>query len=272
MDIRIYRDKTAMSRAAGQHAAELIRQAIRGRGRAHVVIGTGASQIEILATLAAAPDLYWPRVTFFHLDEYNGMPATHPSSFRKYLWERFHRRLPLPVCAFHYLNAEDDPAAECRRVGDILRGCPVDVACVGIGENGHLAFNDPPADFDADQPYLQVELEERCRRQQLGEGWFKTLDDVPRRAISMSIRQIMASKAVVCSVPDRRKAEAVRNALEGPVTSQVPASILQQHPACTFFLDEAAASLMKDRPAAPPGGAKKAAVPARRKGCRRGKK
>lgn len=245
MDIRIFKDKPAMGRAAGEFAADLIRKAIRERGRAHLIVATGASQFEVLETLAAAPDLYWPRVTVFHLDEYAGMSATHPASFRRYLWERFHRKLPLPVRAFHYLDAEEDPAAECRRAGELIRECPIDVACVGIGENGHLAFNDPPADFKTEKPYLVVTLDEACRRQQLGEGWFPRLEDVPRQAISMSIRQIMASKTIVCSVPERRKAEAVRRAVEGPVTPQVPASILQQHPACTLFLDEESASLLK---------------------------
>lgn len=256
MDIRILKSKAAMGRAAGAHAADLIRRAIRDRRQARLIVATGASQFEVLETLASARDLYWPRVTVFHLDEYAGMPATHPASFRKYLWERFQSRLPLPVRAFHYLNAEDDAAAECRRVGDLLREAPVDVACVGIGENGHLAFNDPPADFDTEEPYLRVTLDEACRRQQHGEGWFKTLADVPTQAISMSIRQIMASRAIVCSVPERRKAEAVRNALEGPVTNRVPASILQRHPACVFFLDEAAASLLKGRARPPKAGGK----------------
>jgi glucosamine-6-phosphate deaminase len=247
MDIRILKDKPAMGRAAGEYAADIVHRALHEQGQARIIVATGASQFEVLDTLAAAPDLYWPRVTVFHLDEYAGMPAAHPASFRKDLWERFHRRLTLPVRAFHYLNAEDDAAAECRRVGDLLREGPIDVACVGIGENGHLAFNDPPADFETDQPYLQVTLDEACRRQQHGEGWFKTLNDVPTHAISMSIRQIMASRAVVCSVPEKRKAEAVRNALEGPVTNRVPASILQQHAACVFFLDQAAASMMKGR-------------------------
>jgi glucosamine-6-phosphate deaminase len=248
MDIRILPDKPAMGKAAGERAAELIRAAIHADGAARLIVATGASQFEVLDTLAAAHVVYWPRVTVFHLDEYAGMPATHPASFRGYLWERFHRKLPLPVHAFHYLDAERDPAAECRRAGDLLGELPVDVACVGIGENGHLAFNDPPADFLTEEPYIQVLLDETCRRQQFGEGWFKTLDEVPTRAISMSIRQILKSKAIVCSVPDLRKAEAVRNALEGPVTPQVPASILRSHRACELFLDEAAASLLKRRP------------------------
>jgi glucosamine-6-phosphate deaminase len=248
MDIRILPDKPAMGKAAGEHAAGLIRAALHAAGTARVIVATGASQFEVLETLAAAPGIYWPRVTLFHLDEYVGMPATHAASFRGYLWERFQRKLPLPVRAFHYLDAERDAAAECRRVGDLLRERPIDVACVGIGENGHLAFNDPPADFETEEPYLQVVLDEACRRQQFGEGWFKTFEEVPTRAISMSIRQILKSKAIVCGVPERRKAEAVRGALEGPVTPQVPSSILQQHPACAFFLDEAAASLLKRRP------------------------
>ncbi len=245
MKVRTLPNKAAMGRAAGAYAADLIRRAIRKNGEARVIVATGASQFEVLATLAAAPDVYWPRVVFFHLDEYAGMPATHPASFRRYLWERFHSKLPLPARAFHYLDAERDAAAECRRAGKLIKEAAVDVACVGIGENGHLAFNDPPADFETREPYICVTLDEACRRQQLGEGWFKTLKDVPTKAISMSIRQIMASRAIICSVPERRKAEAVRNALEGPVTNRVPASILQKHPCCTLFLDRDSASLLR---------------------------
>ena len=175
------------------------------------------------------PDIAWNRVTGFHLDEYVGLPIAHPASFRGYLWQRFVSRLPLPLAAFHFLDGEGDPQAECRRVGEIIRRHPIDVAFVGIGENGHLAFNDPPADFETEEPYLVVELDDACRRQQLGEGWFPTFDDVPQQAISMSVRQIMKSRAIICTVPDERKAEAVRNAVEGEVTPQVPASILQRH-------------------------------------------
>jgi glucosamine-6-phosphate deaminase len=154
-------------------------------------------------------------------------------------------RLPLPLRAFHFLDGEVNPAAEARRVSDIIRRHPIDVAFVGIGENGHLAFNDPPADFETEEPYIVVQLDDACRRQQLGEGWFPTFDDVPREAISMSVRQIMKSRAIICTVPDERKAEAVRNAVEGQVTSQVPASILQRHEQCTLFLDKPAASLLR---------------------------
>jgi glucosamine-6-phosphate deaminase len=160
------------------------------------------------------------------------------------LWERFVSRLPLPLRAFHFLDGESDPQAEAVRVSDIIRRHPIDVAFVGIGENGHLAFNDPPADFQTEDPYIVVQLDEACRRQQLGEGWFPTFDDVPREAISMSVRQIMKSRAIICTVPDRRKAEAVRDAVEDDVTPKVPASILQRHERCTLFLDKPAASLL----------------------------
>jgi glucosamine-6-phosphate deaminase len=183
-------------------------------------------------------------VTAFHLDEYIGMPITHPASFRKYLKERFVYRLPQPLAAFHYINGEGDAEAECRRLAELIAARPVDVAFVGIGENGHLAFNDPPADFQTEEPYLVVNLDEACRRQQLGEGWFPTLEDVPQQAISMSIRQILKSDTILCSVPDARKAEAVRASLEGPVTPDVPASVLQRHADTTVYLDAASAALL----------------------------
>jgi glucosamine-6-phosphate deaminase len=183
-------------------------------------------------------------VTAFHLDEYIGLPITHPASFRKYLWERFASKLPLPLAAFHYIDGEGDATAECRRLGALISAGPIDVAFVGIGENGHLAFNDPPADFETEDPYIVVDLDDACRRQQLGEGWFPTFDDVPKQAISMSIRQIMKSRCIVASVPDQRKAEAVRVSVKGPVSPHAPASILQQHPDCTLYLDPASASLL----------------------------
>ncbi|MFO0789812.1 MAG: glucosamine-6-phosphate deaminase [Pirellulales bacterium] len=234
-------DKAAMGKAAAAAGAEHIRHALKTRGVANIIVATGASQFEMLAELVKEPHINWNRVTGFHLDEYVGLPIDHPASFRGYLWERFVSQLPLPLRAFHYLNAEENPQAECQRVGDILRQHPVDVAFVGIGENGHLAFNDPPADFATEEPYLVVQLDDACRRQQLGEGWFPTLDDVPKQAISMSVRQIMNSAAIICTVPDERKAQAVKGAIEGAVSPQVPASILQQHRQCTLFLDPPAA-------------------------------
>jgi len=244
MQVIVSETKPEMGRRAAQNGAEKIRQALADRGAANLVVATGMSQFEVLAELVAAPDIDWSRVTAFHLDEYIGMPITHPASFRKYLKERFVDRLPRPLAAFHYISGEGDGAAECRRLGEIIAAHPIDVAFVGIGENGHLAFNDPPADFDTEAPYLVVNLDEACRRQQLGEGWFPTLDDVPRQAISMSIRQILKAGTIICSVPDARKAEAVRASLEGPVTPDVPASVLQRHADTTVYLDQASAALL----------------------------
>lgn len=250
MHVVVCDTKEELGRRAAADGAERIRAALAGRGAAHVILATGASQFEMLAALVAADGIDWPRVTFFHLDEYIGMPMSHPASFRKYLKERVVDRLPRPPAAFHMIDGQADPQAECRRLGELIARHPIDVAFIGIGENGHLAFNDPPADFQAEQPYLVVELDEACRRQQLGEGWFATLDDVPRRAVSMSVRQIMRSAAIVCTVPDRRKAEAVRAALEGPVTPDVPASILQEHPQAAIYLDAESASLLSRAPEA----------------------
>jgi glucosamine-6-phosphate deaminase len=245
MDIQIMPDKQQMGKAAAAAGAAVVRRALAERRQANIIVATGASQFEMLASLSQEPDIDWHRVTGFHLDEYVGLPITHPASFRRYLWERFVSRLPLPMAAFHFLDGEGDPAAEARRVSQIIGRHPIDVAFVGIGENGHLAFNDPPADFETEAPYIVVKLDDACRRQQLGEGWFPTFDDVPREAISMSVRQIMKSRAIICTVPDQRKAEAVRNAAQGQVTPHVPASILQRHERCTLFLDKPAASLLQ---------------------------
>jgi glucosamine-6-phosphate deaminase len=246
MDIKIMPDKGQMGKAAATAGAEHIRRAIAERGDANIIVATGASQFEMLGELVQQPGINWNRVTGFHLDEYVGLAIDHPASFRGYLWQRFVSKLPLPLRAFHFLNGESEPRAECRRVGDIIRSHPIDVAFVGIGENGHLAFNDPPADFETEEPYLVVQLDDACRRQQLGEGWFPTFDDVPKQAISMSVRQIMKSRAIICTVPDERKAEAVRNSVEAQVAPQVPASILQRHERCTLYLDKPAASLLRN--------------------------
>lgn len=245
MRIKITETKQELGQCAARDGAELIRAAVAARGHANVIVATGASQFEMLSELVQQPDIDWSKVTFFHLDEYVGMPITHPASFRKYLKERLVEKLPAPPAAFHYIDAEGDCEATCQRLGELIQKHPIDVAFIGIGENGHLAFNDPPADFDTEQPYLVVNLDDACRQQQFGEGWFPTFDDVPTRAISMSIRQILKSKAIVCSVPDERKAKAVQGALEGSVTNLVPASILQQHPQATIYLDKPAASLLK---------------------------
>jgi glucosamine-6-phosphate deaminase len=243
MKVQVLPTKTEMAAAAADRAAAALRDAITARGRAHVTAATGASQFEFLDALTRRPGIDWTRTVFFHLDEYVGLPATHPASFRRYLRERIVERVQ--PGAFHFIEGDAaDLQAEVERVSALIRAHPIDVAFVGIGENGHLAFNDPPADFDTEEPYLVVALDEACRRQQLGEGWFPRLEDVPARAISMSIRQILKSNEVLCVVPDARKAQAVHDCLEGPVSPQHPASILQRHPRTTIYLDELAAALL----------------------------
>lgn len=244
MQTVIHSSKRALGQAAAAEAAGILRRAIKQRGAANIVVATGASQFEVLAALVKQPNIAWDKVIGFHLDEYVGLPITHPASFRLYLWQRFVSQLPVPMAAFHFIDGQGDPLAECARLGKLIRKHPIDVALVGIGENGHLAFDDPPADFRTRKPYLVVSLDEACRRQQLGEGWFPSLAAVPRQAVSMSIRQIVASRHIVCSVPDRRKAAAVRNCLAGPISTLAPASILQEHPRCTVHLDKAAAILL----------------------------
>ncbi len=241
MKIVLSKSKRELGEKAAINGARIIREAIYSKGAANIVVATGSSQFEMLNELIRQ-EVDWSRVTAFHLDEYVGISEKHPASFRRYLKERFVEKVSLHK--FHYINGESDPRAVCDRLGEIIRKHPIDVAFVGIGENGHLAFNDPPADFETEEPYLVVSLDERCRRQQLGEGWFPTLSDVPERAISMSVRQIMKSEAIICSVPDLRKAEAVKGALEGELTPLVPASVLQDHEAVWIYLDKDSASLL----------------------------
>ncbi len=235
-----------MAGAAAEQAAAALRETIARAGRANVIAATGASQFEFLEALVAKPGIDWGRTVFFHLDEYVGLPETHPASFRRYLRERIVARVH--PGAFHFVNGDAaDPVAECARVGELIKLHPIDVAFVGIGENGHLAFNDPPADFETGTPYLVVTLDEACRRQQMGEGWFATLADVPAQAISMSVKQILKSREILCIVPDTRKAQAVHDCLDGGVTPQHPASILQEHPRTTMYLDAASAALLQKR-------------------------
>jgi len=242
MEKFIYKTKQEMGAAAAAEAARAIKKAIEEHGRANIILATGASQFEMLKNLVQAEAVDWLKVTMFHLEEYIDMSEDHPASFRKFLKERFVDKVP-GLKAVHFVAGDTgDPQQECRRVGSLISEHPIDAAMIGIGENGHLAFNDPPADFETEEPYLVVELDEKCRKQQLGEGWFETLEAVPRQAISMSIKQIMKSKCLIVTVPDRRKAEAVKNALEGQVTPMCPASILQQHNNCKIFLDAEAAS------------------------------
>jgi glucosamine-6-phosphate deaminase len=244
VDLAIFDSRLQLAQAAANEAAGLIRQAIAARGQAYLIAATGTSQFEFLDAIVLQRGVDWAQVTFFHLDEYVGLPRTHPASFRHYLQERIVDRVQ--PGAFHFINGEaPDPAAECRRVGELISRATIDAAFVGIGENGHLAFNDPPADFYTQEPYLVVELDEACRRQQVGEGWFETVGDVPVQAISMSVQQILKARHVLCVVPDRRKARAVRDCLELEVSPLRPASILQQHARTTMYLDTESAAFLK---------------------------
>ncbi|MBC7827872.1 MAG: glucosamine-6-phosphate deaminase [Chitinophagaceae bacterium] len=247
MEVIVTTGATQLGQAAGAAAGILIRNAIAENGTANIILATGTSQFETLNQLVSEPGLDWSKVVMFHLDEYMGLPVTSKASFRKYLKERFIEKVPALKAAY-LINGENDAEKECMRLGELITQHPVDVALVGIGENGHLAFNDPPADFDTLWPYIIVELDEACRKQQLGEGWFDTLDDVPTQAVSMSIKQILRSKHIICSVPDERKATAVKNSLEQPVSNLYPASILQLHPGCTYFLDTASAATLSGTP------------------------
>ena len=243
MKIVVSETNTELGYKAGKHAAELIREATAEKGFSNVILATGTSQFETLNQLIREEEIDWSKVTMFHLDEYIGMQISHPASFRKYLKERFLANVPA-LKDYFLINGEDDAEAETIRLDELILAHPIDVALVGVGENGHLAFNDPPADFDTEKPYLIVNLDEPCRKQQMNEGWFATLEDVPQQAISMSVQQIMKSKHIICSVPDQRKAVAVKNSLENEISNLFPASILQTHPDCVFYLDKASASLL----------------------------
>lgn len=242
MTIKVFEDKNALGRSAAGQAALSVTRAIHDRGKARIIAATGASQFEFLDALTIAPGIDWSRVEMFHLDEYIGLPASHPASFRKYLFERLINKVG--ITRYHLLDGEGDPKETVHRVGGELKSEPVDVAFVGIGENAHLAFNDPPANFESEEPYLIVDLDEPCRRQQVGEGWFASLSEVPKQAISMSVRQILKAREIIAVVPDARKAQAVKSCLEGEISPMVPASILRTHPNATVFLDKQSGALL----------------------------
>jgi len=245
MNIKIYSNKEVMGKAAAQKAAEILKDAIDKKGKATFVIATGASQFEFLESLVQIDSIDWSKTTMFHLDEYVGIHDDHPASFRKYLKDRFISKVH-PGDVYLIEGDDKDPEQECARLNRIIGNYVIDISFVGIGENGHLAFNDPPADFDIEDAYLVVLLDEACRKQQLGEGWFKNLDEVPKRAISMSIKQIIKSKNIICTVPDRRKAEAVGNCFKGEkISPNCPASILKKHDNCFVFLDDQSSVYLK---------------------------
>jgi glucosamine-6-phosphate deaminase len=233
-----------MARTAAAYAVAKLRALLATQRQVRLIAATGASQLEFLQNLTAAADIDWKRVELFHLDEYVGIGQDHPASFARYIKERIIN--PTGIEHFHLLDGLSDPEVVIRETGELIRQAPVDLAFVGIGENGHLAFNDPPADFETEAPYLVVNLDEACRRQQVGEGWFRSLAEVPERAISMSVQQILKTRSIVCIAPDERKADAVYKSLTGPVTPAVPASILTTHQDVRFFLDENSAKFLAE--------------------------
>jgi len=244
IEVRILETKEEMGKAAAERAAGILKKAIKEKNEAVFVAATGASQFDFLEALTNITSVDWSKTIMFHLDEYIGIPESHPASFRKYLKERLIVKVH-PGLVYLINGDAGDPQLECERLNRIISKKQIDVSFVGIGENGHLAFNDPPADFNTEKPYIVVELDEACRRQQLGEGWFESFDEVPRRAISMSIKQIMKSKNIICTVPDTRKAQAVKDCLEGNISPYHPASILRKHNNAFLFLDRNSAKLLE---------------------------
>ena len=244
MKIHIYKDEYELGVAAGQKAAQLIKDVIQEKGQANIILATGASQFQTLNYLIHDNSINWNKVVMFHLDEYIGITDTHKASFRKYLRERFLEKV-IPLKEVFLISGNTNPAQECNKLKSLIQQYSIDIALAGIGENGHLAFNDPPADFKTEEPYIIVNLDNACRRQQFNEGWFNSIDEVPLKAISMSIKQIMKSKYIICSVPDERKAQAVKNILENEVSNLFPASILQMHSDCDIYLDIKSASLLQ---------------------------
>ena len=243
MKITVFPDKKSLAESAAAEAADALRLSIEQRGSARIIAATGAAQFEFLELLTQTPDIDWSKVEMFHLDEYIGISADHPASFRKFLLERLINKTG--ITRYHLLEGDQDPQKVIAALTAEIRKAPIYIAFVGIGENGHLAFNDPPADFETDEAYIVVELDEACRRQQLGEGWFKTMDDVPRRAISMTVRQVLKAEQILAIVPDTRKAPAIAKCFGGEITPMAPASILRTHPNTMLYLDVNSAALLK---------------------------
>ncbi|MFW5944489.1 MAG: glucosamine-6-phosphate deaminase [Bacteroidota bacterium] len=245
MKIQVYSTKKDTSQKAAQQAAEILKEAINRNNKATFIAATGLSQTDFLDYLSQDTDIDWSKTEMFHLDEYVGIPETHPASFRKYLKERFIDKVnPGTV---HLINGSTEtPEDEVKRLNQLMSGKEIDVAFIGIGENGHIAFNDPPADFETKDPFIVVNLDQACKKQQVGEGWFASLENVPSKAITMSVSQIMKSNNIICTVPGERKAEAVKKCFEGEISPNCPASILKKHEDASIYLDEASAQLLEE--------------------------
>ena len=242
MVLRVFEDKIILGQAAAVQAASAIRKAIVERGVARVVAASAASQIDFLQALTATSEIDWTKVELFHLDEYIGLPTTHPASFCKFLQDRLISKTG--ITRLHLLNGAEDPRDVIRRTSEAISSAAIDISFVGIGENGHLAFNDPPADFETEEPYITVTLDQECRQQQVGEGWFASLDAVPTQAISMSVRQVLKAREILAVVPDTRKARAIHACFDGPISNMAPASILRTHNNATVYLDTNSAALL----------------------------
>ena len=246
MNINIYDDKKETSHKAAEKAKEILVETIEEKGVATFVIATGKSQLDFIDKLTDFSEIDWSKTVMFHLDEYIGLSENHKASFRHYLKTNFLSQID-DIGKVYLIDGENKPEIECERMNKLIKEYEIDVSFVGIGENGHLAFNDPPADFDTEKPFIKVKLNEKCRKQQVNEGWFASIEEVPGQAITMSVHQIMKSKQIICTVPGRRKAEAVNNcfASEG-VSPEFPASILKKHDKTHVFLDEASANLIEE--------------------------
>lgn len=239
MNIDFSRTKIELGKKAAELGAKKINDAVNSNGSANIILATGASQFEMLSELVKI-QIDWTKVNAFHLDEYIGISESHNASFRKYLKERFYNIVKTK--SFEFINGENEPQIECNRISRIIERHPIDVAFIGIGENAHIAFNDPPADFETTEPYIIVNLNEACKLQQMGEGWFEKIEHVPEKAISMSVNQILKSNTIICCVPDSRKAEAVKMTFEKIISPQIPSSILKMHKDIYFYLDINSAS------------------------------
>ncbi len=244
LEVRVYGRLDEMALAAARAAGNHLTNTLTAQGQAVVILATGNSQLRFLERLVELVGVDWSRVTLFHMDEYLGLPADHPASFRRYMKERIEARLKPRT--FHYLEGDAlEPVKECDRYARLLRAQPIDLCCLGIGENGHVAFNDPPvADFQDPLTVKLVKLDEACRRQQVGEGHFPGIEAVPQFAFTLTIPALCSAKKMICVVPEKRKAQAVKDALRGPVNTDCPASILRQQVHCVLFLDADSAALL----------------------------
>ncbi|NOU65407.1 glucosamine-6-phosphate deaminase [Paenibacillus sp. LMG 31461] len=241
MEMIINDNSIELGEKAAKHASEVIMEAIQKKGKARIILSTGASQFGFFQAFVKL-NIEWSHVEMFHLDEYVGLSERHPASFRKYLKERFTEHVP--INEVHFVNGDSNIEETIHTLTEQIAKAPIDLALIGIGENGHIAFNDPPADFETREAYIVVNLDEQCKNQQVGEGWFPGLEEVPNQAISMTVHQIMQSDCIISCVPHRIKANAILNAIEGELSPMNPASILKRHSNWHLYLDKESASLL----------------------------